>query len=168
MTTRHTLRHLALGLVVCASLAPAVRAEVTPLGLVPTRLQLCQEELGGPDGSKTIAKAAMRTCLQRRSQAEATVAAQCDAQVAKVSDTEARLTQRRACVARGLRVPYATLPTGRPVKDSLAKSKSRAAQRPAARPRPRPAPKAAPAPAPAPARAPAAMPAAGEHSTPAP
>lgn len=150
----------AFALAVLGTWAPAAQAELTPLGQIPTRMSLCQDELQGGGAAKPPA-GKMRECLARRAEAETTVAAQCERDLAAAEPKAADPVQaRRSCIAQALRVPYAQLPRGQRGTAALTKSKNRAAAR---APKPKtPATPGATAASPAPARPVPVMPEAGD------
>lgn len=78
-------------------------------GQMPTRLQLCQQELQGAEGEER--KRLLRECLMRRTEAEQLVARDCRRQVRKVPGAPAdRLRMQRDCEYRALGVHSSELP----------------------------------------------------------
>ena len=132
----------AFALAVLGAWAPAAHADLTPLGQIPTRMQLCQDELQGADGKKPPA-GKMRECLARRAEADSTIASQCDQDVAAAQPKAADpALAKRTYMARAMRVPYAQLPRGKRGAAALAKSKNRAVARAAPKPKPKAKPSA--------------------------
>ena len=75
----------------------------------PTRLQLCQQEVGEQSGEPR--KRALRDCLTRRNQGEAGIAADCRRQLRIGTHPSAvQQQQLRGCEARALAVPSQQLP----------------------------------------------------------
>ncbi|MDO5691251.1 MAG: hypothetical protein Q4G70_02080 [Pseudomonadota bacterium] len=108
--------------------------------LLPTRMVLCQREIGPTAKDR---KSRLSQCLARRYEGERVVERDCKRQASSVSGATARLQAQRDCERQALAVPFAKLP-----------------RRPPPPPRPVSAPDAAPASA---APAPMVMPAAGEQ-----
>lgn len=86
-----------------APVLPLVRADE----LLPTRMVLCQRELGSADRDR---KAQLRTCLARRLEGERLVERQCKRQTLDVRGASERLAAQRACERQALAVPSSELP----------------------------------------------------------
>lgn len=133
-------RWLALGLF-CASCAwaqPAAPTLVYPDELLPTRMVLCQREVGAVERDR---RSKLRTCLARRLEGERIIERNCKRQAGSVSGVAPRNEAQRDCERQALAVPSTELP-----------------RRPPPPPKPKPTPDTATAVA-----APTAQPAAGEQ-----
>ena len=115
---------------------------VYPDELLPTRMVLCQREVGGAERERDRS-AKLRTCLARRLEGERMVERNCKREAGSVNGASARAQAQRACERQALGVPSSELPR---------------------RPPPPPKPKAEPGLGTEPsAAAPARMPAAGDQ-----
>ena len=115
---------------------------VYPDELLPTRMVLCQREVGGAERERDRS-AKLRTCLARRLEGERMVERNCKRGAGSVNGASARAQAQRACERQALGVPSSELPR---------------------RPPPPPKPKAEPGLGTEPgAAAPARMPAAGDQ-----
>ena len=92
---------------------------VYPHELLPTRMVLCQREVGAVERDR---KGKLRTCLARRLEGERIVERNCKRQAGGVSGVAARTQAQRDCERQALAVPSTELP-----------------RRPPPPPRPRPA-----------------------------
>ena len=102
-------RWLACGLF-CAGGAWAQAAAPTlvyPDELLPTRMVLCQREVGAAERDR---RSRLRTCLARRLEGERLIERQCRRQASGVSGAAARSQAQRDCERQALAVPFAELP----------------------------------------------------------
>ena len=75
--------------------------------VLPTRMVLCQRELGGIDADR---KARIRSCLARRLEGERIVERNCKRQAERVRAGPDRLAEQRTCERQALAVPFSDLP----------------------------------------------------------
>jgi hypothetical protein len=99
--------YLSVGLLaaqLCAS------AQAQQASLLPTRMQMCATELASVSGDER--KTQLRTCLQRRAEAEPLVERECSQHVSSVpmNSQNDKLQLRKQCLSRALEVSYLELP----------------------------------------------------------
>ncbi len=126
-----------------APAAPLVQADE----LLPTRMVLCQREVGAAPRDR---KGKIRACLARRLEGERIIERNCKHQAGSVSGAAARAQAQRDCERQALAVPSGELPKRPPPKPKVSPTADAAPG------------KAAPGKAP-PAKAAPVLPAAGEN-----